>query len=326
MAYILPVMAYILLVHSTQEQQSQQEEQSPTCAICLAGFDDDEEKVFGPCGSTQHSFHPLCIDTWMRQNATCAVCRQTEREEERVRRREREEARRLAEERRLAEAIQFQRARALRLDREAQALRQREREEEASRLQRSTMPDDWTMTDDVTRALWNAILNPPAQGICVRMIVHRGAGDDGGIGSVFFDSGERATRFDYDIQPHQMHRTKLWIRKNSRGYYTLSTWNKQIFDVTERGAVFRMDPMLDFENDDGSNRNHLWVIEGGLSRSRNGDEILVRFYNLKTRSRLFTSYPALYTKYWNNDPSQGYHNGTTFKLIACREHLNQLTF
>lgn len=192
-----------------------------------------------------------------------------------------------------------------------------------------SMPDDWTMTPSVTAALWHAIRNPPAEGVCVRMIVHSGAGDHGGEGSVFspFCCGKslNTKRFEYkqNVLPCKMYQTKIWIRRTSEGYYTLRTWaDCNVFDVTEIG--FGFDPIIEFESVNRDNRNHLWEIERCLWHGY--DDILVTFYNPRTKSRLFSSYPALYTKYWNNNKSQGYHRGTTFKLIACREHLDQLAY
>lgn len=45
----------------------------PTCNICLAPYEVDEEVRTVPC---MHQFHRQCIDTWLRDRAVCPVCKQ----------------------------------------------------------------------------------------------------------------------------------------------------------------------------------------------------------------------------------------------------------
>ena len=42
------------------------------CLICLSDFEDDEELRFLECC---HRFHSQCIDSWMKSNTTCPVCK-----------------------------------------------------------------------------------------------------------------------------------------------------------------------------------------------------------------------------------------------------------
>ncbi|KAJ7530885.1 hypothetical protein O6H91_14G023500 [Diphasiastrum complanatum] len=43
------------------------------CTVCLAEYEDKEVlRVLPKCG---HAFHIACIDAWLRQNATCPICR-----------------------------------------------------------------------------------------------------------------------------------------------------------------------------------------------------------------------------------------------------------
>ncbi|RLM69116.1 putative RING zinc finger domain superfamily protein [Panicum miliaceum] len=45
----------------------------PTCAVCLADFDDGEAvRVLPEC---MHYFHAECIDTWLRGSTSCPMCR-----------------------------------------------------------------------------------------------------------------------------------------------------------------------------------------------------------------------------------------------------------
>jgi len=47
---------------------------STECAICLGEFvEGDEVRVLPQCG---HSFHVVCIDTWLRSHSSCPSCRQ----------------------------------------------------------------------------------------------------------------------------------------------------------------------------------------------------------------------------------------------------------
>ncbi|CAM8949076.1 unnamed protein product [Rhodiola kirilowii] len=48
------------------------------CTICLAEYGDEDSLRFIPfCG---HSFHKNCIDIWLRQHATCPICRTSVRD------------------------------------------------------------------------------------------------------------------------------------------------------------------------------------------------------------------------------------------------------
>ncbi|KAG2559416.1 hypothetical protein PVAP13_8NG307600 [Panicum virgatum] len=45
----------------------------PTCAVCLADFDDGEPvRVLPEC---LHYFHAECIGTWLRGSTSCPMCR-----------------------------------------------------------------------------------------------------------------------------------------------------------------------------------------------------------------------------------------------------------
>ncbi|GJN11087.1 hypothetical protein PR202_ga29253 [Eleusine coracana subsp. coracana] len=49
------------------------EHQLPPCAVCLAELRDGEAlRLLPPCG---HAFHQGCIDTWLRDQDTCPLCR-----------------------------------------------------------------------------------------------------------------------------------------------------------------------------------------------------------------------------------------------------------
>lgn len=43
------------------------------CSICLVEFRENEKLRFLP--SCTHAFHPPCIDTWLRSNVNCPLCR-----------------------------------------------------------------------------------------------------------------------------------------------------------------------------------------------------------------------------------------------------------
>jgi hypothetical protein len=44
-----------------------------TCTVCLSEMVDGEKvRVLTAC---MHSFHATCIETWLRRNANCPVCR-----------------------------------------------------------------------------------------------------------------------------------------------------------------------------------------------------------------------------------------------------------
>lgn len=53
--------------------QKEEEWSEPTCPVCLADFADGEAvRVLPEC---MHYFHADCIDTWLRANTSCPMCR-----------------------------------------------------------------------------------------------------------------------------------------------------------------------------------------------------------------------------------------------------------
>merc|ERR1712098_158267 len=42
------------------------------CSVCLCGYNSLSEKCTTPCG---HSFHKLCIDSWLERKENCPICR-----------------------------------------------------------------------------------------------------------------------------------------------------------------------------------------------------------------------------------------------------------
>jgi len=44
------------------------------CSICLCEYEEGEDVRFLPC---KHIFHPACVDTWLKRNASCPSCRQS---------------------------------------------------------------------------------------------------------------------------------------------------------------------------------------------------------------------------------------------------------
>lgn len=42
------------------------------CAVCLCEYEEGEELKILPC---LHRFHAECVDTWLRNSATCPVCK-----------------------------------------------------------------------------------------------------------------------------------------------------------------------------------------------------------------------------------------------------------
>ena len=42
------------------------------CRICLLEYDVGDQQRRLPC---LHQFHSDCVDTWLKDNATCPVCR-----------------------------------------------------------------------------------------------------------------------------------------------------------------------------------------------------------------------------------------------------------
>jgi hypothetical protein len=48
--------------------------ESDCCPICLCEYEEGENVRALPC---KHVFHPDCVDTWLKRNATCPACRQS---------------------------------------------------------------------------------------------------------------------------------------------------------------------------------------------------------------------------------------------------------
>jgi hypothetical protein len=46
----------------------------PTCAICMADYEEEEAVRVLPCGGAHH-FHKRCVDDWLKINANCPICR-----------------------------------------------------------------------------------------------------------------------------------------------------------------------------------------------------------------------------------------------------------
>jgi len=65
-------------IPSTKFQKSKYPDQDVTCSICLVPYNEDDPIRSLPCpGSLKkpHMFHQECVDTWLRTNATCPLCR-----------------------------------------------------------------------------------------------------------------------------------------------------------------------------------------------------------------------------------------------------------
>ncbi|CAO2145216.1 unnamed protein product [Urochloa humidicola] len=53
--------------------RKEEEWKEPTCAVCLADFDDGEQvRVLPEC---LHYFHAECIGTWLQGSSSCPMCR-----------------------------------------------------------------------------------------------------------------------------------------------------------------------------------------------------------------------------------------------------------
>jgi len=50
-----------------------QEESTRECIICLDEFEDNDR--LGTLSLCSHTFHPDCIEAWLRRNAKCPLCR-----------------------------------------------------------------------------------------------------------------------------------------------------------------------------------------------------------------------------------------------------------
>ncbi len=47
-----------------------------TCAICLSDYERGDLLRELPCASGNHYFHADCVDTWLREHASCPICRE----------------------------------------------------------------------------------------------------------------------------------------------------------------------------------------------------------------------------------------------------------
>jgi len=59
-------------------QRSSFEDPDVTCAICLVPYNEGDPIRTLPCPGSQrkpHVFHQSCVDTWLKTNATCPLCR-----------------------------------------------------------------------------------------------------------------------------------------------------------------------------------------------------------------------------------------------------------
>lgn len=63
----LPVLLY------RQAAEKKRIEEDEMCSICLSTFDEGEKvKMLPKC---THTFHPDCIDEWLRTRSSCPLCR-----------------------------------------------------------------------------------------------------------------------------------------------------------------------------------------------------------------------------------------------------------
>ncbi|KAG9131321.1 hypothetical protein Leryth_006169 [Lithospermum erythrorhizon] len=61
-----------LNVLASQKDENEALSKDLACCVCLTEFEDDEEMRELPC---LHFFHVECIDTWLKINATCPLCK-----------------------------------------------------------------------------------------------------------------------------------------------------------------------------------------------------------------------------------------------------------
>eukprot|EP00520_Triparma_pacifica_P018019 CAMPEP_0118649568 /NCGR_PEP_ID=MMETSP0785-20121206/9773_1 /TAXON_ID=91992 /ORGANISM="Bolidomonas pacifica, Strain CCMP 1866" /LENGTH=573 /DNA_ID=CAMNT_0006541865 /DNA_START=189 /DNA_END=1907 /DNA_ORIENTATION=- len=66
----IPILKYGVDHRCTVAGNSQGED---CCSICLCEYEEGEDVRFLPC---KHIFHPGCVDTWLKRNASCPACRQ----------------------------------------------------------------------------------------------------------------------------------------------------------------------------------------------------------------------------------------------------------
>jgi hypothetical protein len=57
---------------SMQHDGLSDQEEEPSCTVCLCEYECGDEIRRLPCG---HDFHQACIDKWMTQHTTCPICR-----------------------------------------------------------------------------------------------------------------------------------------------------------------------------------------------------------------------------------------------------------
>eukprot|EP01090_Pellita_catalonica_P021902 TRINITY_DN8326_c0_g1_i2.p1 TRINITY_DN8326_c0_g1~~TRINITY_DN8326_c0_g1_i2.p1 ORF type:complete len:294 (-),score=47.56 TRINITY_DN8326_c0_g1_i2:114-995(-) len=58
----------------TAADKKEKTENNSSCSICLMDFEDGEDVRLLPC---THLYHKACIDKWLVQNGSCAVCKAT---------------------------------------------------------------------------------------------------------------------------------------------------------------------------------------------------------------------------------------------------------
>ena len=56
---------------SAKEDYNNNDEEDPTCCICLCEYEEGDKMVQLPCG---HVFHANCIDSWTQSHSNCPLC------------------------------------------------------------------------------------------------------------------------------------------------------------------------------------------------------------------------------------------------------------
>jgi len=46
---------------------------APKCAVCYMEFEEGDEQLLLPC---KHTYHPECIQPWLKDNNSCPTCKQ----------------------------------------------------------------------------------------------------------------------------------------------------------------------------------------------------------------------------------------------------------
>jgi hypothetical protein len=57
---------------SSKDISSRSKSEEIRCCICLTDFAAEENLKEMPC---RHYFHAICLDTWLKQNGSCPICR-----------------------------------------------------------------------------------------------------------------------------------------------------------------------------------------------------------------------------------------------------------